>query len=91
MRDAEQYIRKILMAKRIVVVRVRKIVKMRKMRIEAIRPTNIQHTPESIKNYLTNDQYKLYKLIYARTLASLIAPSKSNVVNAIIVERGLRG
>lgn len=52
---------------------------------EAIRPTNIQHTPESIKNYLTNDQYKLYKLIYARTLASLMAPSKSNVVNTIIV------
>ena len=52
---------------------------------EAIRPTNIQHTPESIKSYLTNDQYKLYKLIYARTLASLMAPSKSNVVNAIIV------
>lgn len=51
---------------------------------EAIRPTNIMNTPESIKKYLTNDQYRLYKLIYARAIASLMAPSKSNVVNAII-------
>lgn len=51
---------------------------------EAIRPTNILHTPDNVKSYLTNDQYKLYKLIYSRTLASLMAPSKSDVVNAII-------
>lgn len=55
---------------------------------EAIRPTNILNTPESVKEYLTNDQYKLYKLIYARTLASLMAPSKSDVVNAQIVCNG---
>lgn len=55
---------------------------------EAIRPTNILNTPDDIKEYLTNDQYKLYKLIYARTLASLMAPSKSDVVNAIIVSDG---
>lgn len=36
---------------------------------EAIRPTNINRTPESIKDHLTNDQYRLYSLIYARTLA----------------------
>lgn len=48
---------------------------------EAIRPTSILNTPQQVKEYLTNDQYKLYKLIYARTLASLMAPSKSNVVN----------
>ena len=41
-----------------------------------------------MKEYLTNDQYKLYKLIYARTLASLMAPSKSDVVNAQIVCNG---
>jgi DNA topoisomerase-1 len=46
---------------------------------EAIRPTSILNTPARVKEYLTNDQYKLYKLIYARTLASLMAPSKSNV------------
>lgn len=55
---------------------------------EAIRPTNIHYTPERIQSYLTNDQYKLYKLIYARTLASLMAASKSDVVNAIIVSDG---
>ena len=55
---------------------------------EAIRPTSILNTPARVKEYLTNDQYKLYKLIYARTLASLMAPSKSNVVNVQIVSDG---
>lgn len=55
---------------------------------EAIRPTSILNTPARVKVYLTNDQYKLYKLIYARTLASLMAPSKSNVVNVQIVSDG---
>ncbi len=55
---------------------------------EAIRPTNILNTPDRIKQYLTNDQYKLYKLIYSRTLASLMAASKSDVVNAQIVSSG---
>ena len=43
---------------------------------EAIRPTSVDRTPESIKEYLTNDEYKLYNLIYYRTLASLMAPAK---------------
>ena len=55
---------------------------------EAIRPTSILNTPARVKEYLTNDQYKLYKLIYARTLASLMAPSKSNVVNVQIISDG---
>ena len=55
---------------------------------EAIRPTSILNTPARVKEYLTNDQYKLYKLIYAITLASLMAPSKSNVVNVQIVSDG---
>lgn len=42
---------------------------------EAIRPTYIENTPESVKQYLTNDQYKLYKLIYTRFLASQMTPS----------------
>lgn len=37
---------------------------------EGIRPTNINFTPDSIKEYLSNDQYKLYKLIWERFLAS---------------------
>ena len=55
---------------------------------EAIRVTHVDYTPESIKSYLTNDQYKLYKMIYARTLAYLMAPSEFDVVNAQIVNNG---
>ncbi len=42
---------------------------------EGIRPTDIKRTPDSIKKYLSNDEYKLYNLIYKRALASLMAPS----------------
>jgi len=42
---------------------------------EAIRPTYMNHTPDSIKEYLNNDQYKLYKLIYTRFLASQMTPA----------------
>lgn len=42
---------------------------------EAIRPTNIKRTPDSIKDYLSNDQFKLYKLIWERTLASQFKPA----------------
>ena len=37
---------------------------------EAIRPAHIELTPDSIKQYLSNDHYKLYKLIYNRFMAS---------------------
>ncbi len=40
---------------------------------EAIRPTSLLNDPESVKPYLTNDQYRLYKFIYVRALASLMA------------------
>lgn len=43
---------------------------------EAIRPTSILRTPESLKPYLSRDEMRLYKLIYARALASLMAPAK---------------
>lgn len=43
---------------------------------EGIRVTALTHTPEAIKTFLTADELKLYKLIYARTLASLMAPAK---------------
>ena len=55
---------------------------------EACRPTDIMRTPESIKTYLTNDQYKLYKLIYARTLASLMAPAKNEALSVVIENNG---
>ena len=44
---------------------------------ESIRPTNIENTPEKVKPYLTTEQYKVYKLIYARALASLMADAKT--------------
>jgi DNA topoisomerase-1 len=37
---------------------------------EAVRPTSIAHTPEKIKKYLTTDQFRLYQLIWKRTVAS---------------------
>ncbi len=37
---------------------------------EAIRPSYVDKTPESIKKYLTSEQYKLYKLIWERFMAS---------------------
>lgn len=52
---------------------------------EAIRVTHIEYTPDSIKSDLTNDEYKLYKLIYARTIAYLMAPSVSDQMNVTIV------
>ena len=39
---------------------------------EAIRPSKIEYTPESVKPYLSNDEYRLYSLIYARVIASLM-------------------
>jgi DNA topoisomerase-1 len=42
---------------------------------EAIRPTNVARTPESIKEFLTPDQQKLYTLVYNRFLASQMADS----------------
>lgn len=40
---------------------------------EAIRPTSIERNPEEIKASLSNDQYKLYKLIWSRFMASQMA------------------
>lgn len=51
---------------------------------EAIRVTHIEYTPNSIKQDLTNDEYKLYKLIYARSIAYLMAPSVSDAMNVTI-------
>ena len=44
---------------------------------EAIRPTSINRTPELVRKYLTNDEFKLYRMIYYRALASLMAPAKT--------------
>lgn len=46
---------------------------------EAIRPTYIEKTPESVKKYLTDEQYKLYKLIWQRFVASQMVPMKLEI------------
>ena len=45
---------------------------------EAIRPSSINRTPESVKEYLSKDEFKLYELIYYRALASLMKEAKVN-------------
>ncbi len=55
---------------------------------EAIRPTDINRNPESIKKYLTPDLYKLYSLIYYRSLASLMTPAEVNQTSVIIKNQG---
>ena len=49
---------------------------------EAIRPSHIELEPDEIKDSLSRDQYKLYKLIWNRFLASQIAPARFKAVNA---------
>lgn len=43
---------------------------------EAIRPAHFEHSPESLKHVLTNEQYRLYKLIWERFLASQMSPAE---------------
>jgi DNA topoisomerase-1 len=42
---------------------------------EAIRPTSLQHDPETVKPHLTPDQYSLYRLIWNRFIASQMKPA----------------
>lgn len=51
---------------------------------EGVRPTSINRTPESVKEYLSNDEYKLYKLIYTRALASLMKDAKVEATTVIL-------
>ncbi len=46
---------------------------------EAIRPTSVSRTPDSIKAHLQPDEYRLYKLIYERAVASLMTDAVFNV------------
>ncbi len=51
---------------------------------EGIRPTSIKRTPESIKEFLKPEEYKLYALIYARAIASLMAPAQLDATSLIL-------
>ena len=48
---------------------------------EAIRPTSVERTPDSIKDSLSKDQYKLYNLIWRRFVASQMEDSIFDVLN----------
>lgn len=51
---------------------------------EAIRPTNLHHTPEKIKDYLTREQFMLYQLIWKRFVSSQMMPAIYDTVSADI-------
>ncbi len=59
---------------------------------EAIRPTDVTRTPESIKSSLTREQFMLYRLIYNRYVASQMAPAVYETLSAEITDKriGLR-
>jgi len=59
---------------------------------EAIRPTDVTRTPESIKASLTREQFMLYRLIYNRYVASQMSPAVYETLSAEITDKriGLR-
>ncbi len=52
---------------------------------EAIRPTSIYRTPESLKKYLRRDQYQVYTLIWQRFVASQMAPAVYDTIRIDIL------
>ena len=55
---------------------------------EAIRPTSVENTPESVKSSLTAEQYKLYKLVWERFVASLMSACLQDTVAVDIENNG---
>ncbi len=51
---------------------------------EAIRPTYVKYTPESIKEYLTRDEYKLYSIIWERFVSSQMNNAKTKTTSVDI-------
>lgn len=57
---------------------------------EAIRPSSLRHSPEAIQQFLTQDQFKLYQLIWKRFVASQMLPAVYDTVSADIAgEKGI--
>lgn len=59
---------------------------------EAIRPTSLiaEQSPEALKKYLSQDQYKLYKLIWQRFLASQMSPARVDATTVDIQAENVR-
>ncbi len=51
---------------------------------EAIRPTDVNRTPESVEQYLNKDQFKLYNLIWQRFMASQMTPAVYDTLSVAI-------
>lgn len=57
---------------------------------EAVRPTSVSRTPEAMKEFLSKDQMKLYKLIWSRFLASQMAPAVLDTVTADLLNNDVQ-
>ncbi|MEG0732451.1 MAG: type I DNA topoisomerase [Vagococcus sp.] len=57
---------------------------------EAIRPSSVLRTPESIKEFLDKDQFKLYSLIWSRMVASQMAPAILDTMRVDIEQNGVK-
>ncbi len=55
---------------------------------EAIRPTNLTHPPESVKDFLSKEQFLLYQLIWQRFVSSQMVPAVYDTVSADILTDG---
>ncbi|WNF35469.1 type I DNA topoisomerase [Bacillaceae bacterium IKA-2] len=56
---------------------------------EAVRPTSVFKDPKSMKTYLSRDQFRLYKLIWERLLASQMAPAVLDTMSVDINNEGV--
>ncbi|SDG97520.1 DNA topoisomerase I [Alteribacillus persepolensis] len=56
---------------------------------EAIRPTSVEKDPKGIKQYLSRDQYRLYKLIWERLVASEMAPAVMDTMSVDLENNGV--
>lgn len=56
---------------------------------EGVRPTSVVHHPKEMKDYLKKDQYRLYKLIWERFIASQMAPAVMDTVRADLIQAGV--
>ena len=56
---------------------------------EAIRPTKLDLEPDTIKQHLTDDQYKIYKLIFDRFIASQMSPAKYRQKETVVSFSGV--
>ncbi|SFP07118.1 type I DNA topoisomerase [Salibacterium halotolerans] len=56
---------------------------------EAVRPTTISNDPKSVKSHLSRDQYRLYKLIWERLMASQMAPAVMDTMSVDMDNNGV--